>query len=191
MVDVHPRLIARTDSRWRRLRPIAAIVLLAVGLFAPGSMTAGSPQSCDVATSAATLQPLEQELLQGINGYRRALGLEEVALAPSLRRAALWKSEDRMHGGPNGHNDAGRTWYQRLLDCGYYAPETAGETLAAVQGELPAEEEPQIVLRSWQASASHDQILTDPTFRVIGLGRAYHAGSKRSYWTADFGGEPE
>lgn len=187
---VPPATLYRVGVR-RWLRVFAAILILAGASSTAAPTEARKPLPCDVSAHADTLHFTEQSLLDGINAYRRERGLDDVALSPSLRRAALWKSEDRVRGGPGDHDDADRTWDQRISDCGYHAPAATGETLAAIQGEIPAEEEAAMVLRSWQESNAHDQILTDPTFRVIGLGRAHHAGSKRSFWTADFGSEPD
>jgi hypothetical protein len=81
--------------------------------------------------------------------------------------------------GALSHDDPGRSWNQRIRECGYssgnisenvaYGPES-GRAAAAM----------------WRDSAPHLRNILDPSARVIGLARAARAGGVY-FWTADFG----
>lgn len=168
-------------------RLAAAIVLLVLAVD-PGSTAwaTASTGSCDVAV-VDSFSHGEQILLREINAYRAAQGLHELAMSPSLNRAALWKSVSRADGGPDGHDDGERTWDQRFDDCGYDSNSYIGEALA-VSTDYPSEEAEALrIFELWKTSPVHEHTISDPVYRSIGLAGVRLPDSSTTYWTADFG----
>lgn len=118
-------------------------------------------------------------MLSIINTYRSQNGLSPLTASPSLSRAALWKSSDMAQNQYFAHDDLGRGWLQRLLDCGYPSSND-GEDLAAGNADA------QHTFDQWRTSPPHNANLLNPVFHAIGVGRAELAGGQW-YWTADFG----
>jgi uncharacterized protein YkwD len=171
---------------------LAAVVALASGVQPPPvSADSLAEQHCQVDNPDAPMEAIELRMLEAINAYRRERGAGPLATSADLRRAAMWKSQDRGQGGPEAHDDAFRRWDERLSDCGYDLPTLKGENLAVISGDLSPEREAEIVIQAWKDSPAHDSILTDPGFRVVGIARVRTSGPQRSYWTADFGGMPD
>jgi uncharacterized protein YkwD len=131
------------------------------------------------------LAPEEAAFLALINDYRQARGLAPLSLNPNLTAAAAWQSQDMARNGYFSHTDSlGRDPFQRMADFGYTATTWKGENLAA--GYQTAAQ----VMAGWQGSAGHNANMLNANFRVIGIGRAYQAGSPYGYyWTTTFGGE--
>jgi len=161
----------------------------------PAPPPAGARQSgvieCDIDLSESPLDVIEQDMLARINQYRRELGLPAVGVSPMLTRAAVWKSVSRAQGTPEVHDDANRSWFKRLSDCGYNMDTFKGENLATFTGAIPADQEAAAVLDAWKHSPVHDEVLRDPGYRAVGLGRVQivRGGQPVTYWTADFGGQ--
>jgi uncharacterized protein YkwD len=121
----------------------------------------------------------EQSMLSLINSYRQQNGLSPLNPSPALSRAALWKSSDMAQNQYFSHDDLGRGWLQRLLDCGY-ASMNDGEDLAAGNSDA------QRTFEQWRTSPPHNANLLSSTFHAVGVGRAEISGGMW-YWTADFG----
>jgi uncharacterized protein YkwD len=81
-----------------------------------------------------------------------------------------------------GHTDSrGRNGGQRLAAFGY-AWRGWGENIAAGYRTWHG------AIVGWENSPGHRANLLNPSFREVGLGRAYDASSRYgSYWVADFG----
>jgi uncharacterized protein YkwD len=194
----HPRRVVVMQSIAHRLTQIstpaalAALVALASGVQPPPvSADSRAEQRCQVDNADAPMEAIELQVLEAINAYRRERGAQPVTTSAGLRRAAMWKSQDRGRGGPEAHDDPFRRWDQRLSDCGYDLPTERGENLAVVSGDLSPEREAEMIIQAWKDSPAHDSILTDPDFRVAGIARVRVSDAQRSYWTADFGAMPE
>lgn len=171
---------------------LAGVVLSIAGLLGlAGHSGAMSTALCDAPAADAPLEAVEQALIGEINDYRTALGLANVSESPSLRRAAMWKSQDRAEGGPETHDDPTRSWHKRLNDCGYTLDAEKGENLANFEGDIPLADEPAMLVSAWKNSPGHDKVLTDPSYRVVGVARVRVPGTFRTYWTADFGSIPD
>jgi uncharacterized protein YkwD len=170
--------------------PVMVIALAAVmsGALPPlVSANSWADRRCEVDNADLQMEQIEQHMLAAINAYRQQRGLSALESSPTLRRAAMWKSQERGRGGAEAHDDPFRRWDQRLNDCGYDPAAMKGENLAVVDGEPSLEREAEMVLRAWQNSPAHDSILTDSVFSAVGIARVRVPGTLRTYWTADFG----
>ena len=147
-------------------------------LLPRGVLPAQAVSNCTTARPAGS-DGEEQSMLSLINAYRSQSGLSPLAASPSLARAALWKSADMAQNQYFAHDDLGRGWLQRLLDCGY-ASSNDGEDLAAGNADA------QHTFEQWRTSPPHNAIMLSPIFHAIGVGRAQLSGGQW-YWTADFG----
>lgn len=122
----------------------------------------------------------EQKFLVLINQYRSDNGLQRILPSESLSTASQWKATDMSLNNYLAHDDlSGRTFVERLRDCGYHYNTFLGENLAV--GSSTA----QGVFRQWQNSPGHNSIMLGENYRAIGIG---HKGVR---WVTDFGGVVE
>jgi uncharacterized protein YkwD len=151
-------------------------------------MASASPPSVEALVNCnadPSLDSEEREFLRLINVYRNQSGLPPLALSENLNRAAAWKANHMAVHNYFAHDDTpiGRTWGQRIRDCGYTLNTFRGENLAAGNGAAAA------AFEQWRNSPGHNANMLSPNFRVIGIGRAYNASSTYDwYWATDFGG---
>jgi uncharacterized protein YkwD len=132
----------------------------------------------------------EQAFLVLINQYRQSVGAGPLAACKSLNRAAQGHSEDMRDNGYFAHLSLdGKDPWERACDACYTlgcGPKTAmGENIAA--GNSGA----QATFDQWKSSPGHDANMKNPSYKVIGIGRATGASVYGSYWTTDFGGASE
>ncbi len=170
----HPRL------RFASLLAIVALGLVAAAWLARPHAVAGPNCTVD-----ASIDTEEAEFLRLINEHRQQNGLSPLALSDTLSRAAAWKSEDMAANGYFAHDDTpiGRTWTQRLSDCGYTFGTWLGENVAAGNASAAG------TFQQWRNSPGHNANMLSANFAAIGIGRAYGASSQYGwYWTTDFGG---
>ncbi|HXG36716.1 MAG TPA: CAP domain-containing protein [Dehalococcoidia bacterium] len=127
----------------------------------------------------------EQTLVSLINNYRASRGLSSLSVSGTLTNAAVWMSQDMATKDYFSHTDSlGRDPFQRMADFGYSYNNWMGENLAAAPPDAAT------VLQLWTASPTHNAVLLNPNFQVVGIGRAYNAASTYGwYWAADFGGQ--
>jgi uncharacterized protein YkwD len=170
IVPLRPRLAAAA------LALLTALVVAQM-LAHPRTLIAAAG-ACSTSRTAGS-DGEEQSMLSLINTYRSQNGLVPLAASPTLGRAALWKSADMAQNQYFSHDDLGRGWLQRLLDCGYTSTND-GEDLAAGNSDA------QHTFEQWRTSPPHNAILLSPVFHAIGVGRAQLTGGQW-YWTADFG----
>ncbi len=168
---------------------VLAFVMLGLGaLVAVGAPARHTYAITNCDTNAAAYDSEEQAFLQLINTYRQQNGLGTLSSSPSLDRAAAWKSQ---HLGANSyfaHDDTpiGRSWDQRIRDCGYTYNAWIGENIAA--GMATAVD----AFNAWKNSPGHNANMLSANYNAIGIGRAYVSGSPYGwYWTTDFGGVTE
>ena len=122
-------------------------------------------------------------MLTLINDYRASNGLTPVSLAPALSDSALGMAVDMAAKSYFSHFDSqGRSAFQRMIDAGYVGNVWRGENLAV--GPADAE----TVLTLWIASPTHNEVILNPAYIAIGIGRAYGTEATGWYWAADFGG---
>src|SRR5881409_1162919 len=159
-------------------------------LIVLGAVIAASAFS---ATSAVALDGEEQAFLGLINQYRAQNGLGGLSLDGQLNDASKWMSQDMCAKSYFSHTDSlGRDPFARMAAFGYSYHTPAGENIAAGYSDA------QNTLVQWQTACdpdasgactyAHRQNMLNPSFQVIGIGRAYNASSPyRWYWTTDFG----
>ncbi len=118
-----------------------------------------------------------------INSYRMQHRLPPLRLSYALTRAASWMSRDMAARDAFDHVDSlGRATAARLRGFGYRGP-TLGENLGGGSPRAAT------TLMTWRRSPPHRLMLLRRGLRVLGIGRAHHAGTTLDwYWTATFGG---
>lgn len=130
-----------------------------------------------------TVDGEEQAFLRLINDYRARNGIAPLALDSALNRAAAWMATDLSLRSGFAHTDSlGRSPWVRMPDCGVAVP--GGENLAAGTNYSSA----QAALDAWINSPTHRELMLASDFKVIGIARAFSAGSTYGwYWVTDFG----
>jgi uncharacterized protein YkwD len=154
-----------------------AVFAVAVAAVLPGTpfnSTSSALAVTNCSTSTAGLDAAELEMLELHNAVRRANGLSELVLSPTLSRVAAWKSEDSSASGPGfGHTDSlGRSIDQRAADCGWgdRAAENIAHGYPSVQATFDA----------WMKSPGHRQNILMSYYVSIGIGRT------GNNWTTNF-----
>ncbi|MBO3755097.1 MAG: PKD domain-containing protein [Candidatus Brockarchaeota archaeon] len=137
-----------------------------------------------VRVCTADLAGEKNTLLSLINEYRQQNGLQPLRVSSALETAAQLHSDDMALNNYYSHTSLdGRTFVDRIRQAGYTYNTVLGENIAA--GIASA----QYVFEAWKNSPTHNSIMLDPRFKVIGIGAAYSASAYfKYYWTADFGG---
>ena len=160
-------------SRRLIFTPLLAFVMALVSVAA----TPGGAQ--------AALDSEEQAFLTLINSHRQANGLGSLSLDSQLNAAADWMSNDMAAEDYFSHTDSlGRQPFQRMADFGYSYDTWKGENLAA------GVDVAQAAFDVFKNSPGHNSDMLNANFKVIGIARAYGAGTTYGwYWTTDFGGQ--
>ena len=107
-----------------------------------------------------------------------------ITMNGALRTAARLHSQDMAAQNYFSHTSLdGRTLSQRLTNAGYAGAFPWGENIAAGQPT------PQAVVDAWMSSPGHCTNIMNGSYRAMGVGYAFRAGSTYGhYWTQDFGG---
>jgi uncharacterized protein YkwD len=154
----------------------------------PAPPPAPTPPSADPPNAA-----FEDDVLARINQHR-ATGATcgsttYAAVAPlpmnaSLRAAARGHSQDMATQNYFSHTSLdGRTFNDRITAAGYTGGGPRGENIGAGYGS------PAAAVAGWMSSAGHCENIMKATFRAVGVGYSYRAGSQYGhYWTLTFGG---
>jgi uncharacterized protein YkwD len=163
----------------RRVALLAALLCAAsVALNIPAAAAANY---CAPAESwPAPRTDLAAQVLDLINAHRAQLGLQALAVSPTLTAAATWKARHMAAYSYMAHDDPAppdaRTPGQRLAACGY--PQASwGENIAS--GFQTAQD----VVNGWLASPGHRANIERAEYRATGVGVA---GSE-AYWAQSFG----
>jgi uncharacterized protein YkwD len=141
------------------------------------------PAAASAATSTPVLDSEEKALCSQVNTYRAQNGRAPLKLSVSLTKSAKWLSADMAAKDYFDHTDSlGRNFSQRITAFGYRGA-MRSENIAASTATAAA------TLEQWKRSAPHRKNLLGRGSKVIGIGRAYNAGSLLGwYWTTTFGG---
>jgi len=133
--------------------------------------------------ASSTLAPEERALCKLINRFRAQSGAPALRVSPTLTKAARWHSFDMARHDRFSHVDSrGREFDARIRSFGYTGP-TMGENLAA------GAEDALTMFGVLKASPPHRRNMLRTKLKVIGVGRAYGAGTMFEwYWTTTFGG---
>jgi uncharacterized protein YkwD len=135
----------------------------------------------------------EWKFLTLVNRYREQNGAPVLQVSVALQKSSEWMSQDMARKNYFSHTDSrGRNPFQRMAAFGYsHSP--AAENIGAGKSRAEA------ALTQWKTACdpdaagactyAHRRNMLNPNYKVIGIGRAYDAGSKFGwYWTTDFGG---
>jgi uncharacterized protein YkwD len=161
------------------------VLLIAAGAgraVFPSPLSAQSG-GCPVNPAELATDAEEQSALDAINALRAASGLAGIVSSGSLTQAAAHKSALMAAGGGFSHDDPGRSWLQRVAECGYRASTMVTENIAA------GTETGRATVQMWRESGPHMRNMLDPAMRAVGIGRARGAGGW--YWTANFAAVPD
>lgn len=154
--------------------------------------------SADSSAAVITVAPdagvlaFEDQVLTLVNQYRSVGAVcgstpypptAPLLMNGQLRLAARGHSQDMAANSYFSHTSLdGRTFNQRITAAGY-SGSPLGENIAA---GYPT---PQAVVAGWMASPGHCSNIMSGSYRSIGVGYAFLAGSAYGhYWTQDFGG---
>ena len=146
-----------------------------------------------LAFGQTTLDSDESAFLTLINNFRAQNGVPPLQVSATLQQSSQWMSNDMAVKNYFSHTDSlGRDPFTRMSQLGYtYYPE--GENIAAGYSDA------QNTFNQWQTACdpdstgactyAHRQNMLNASFRALGIGHAYNAGSTyRWYWVTDFGG---
>jgi hypothetical protein len=135
---------------------------------------------CAVSSNELAVDSEESSALELINSLRAENRAPALALSSTLGQAAAHKSSSMAVNGSLSHDDPGRSFAQRIRDCGYRATPNVAENIAA------GVDSGRGVVQMWRESPAHHRIMLDPSMRALGISRVRGAGGW--YWTANFGG---
>src|SRR5215203_6776344 len=141
------------------------MLMLALAGIAGATTSALSAQvaGCSVNPSELSIDAEEQVAIDGINALRSAGGMSALSLSATLTQAAAHKSALMAATGSLNHDDPGRTWLQRVQECGYRASQTVSENLAV------GTETGRATVQMWRESPPHARNMMDPALRAVGL----------------------
>ena len=168
-------------NRSRLLLLLTALAFAGIARTALVGPAAAQSAGCAVNPADLTIDAEEQSALEAINALRAESRLPLLSLSPTLGQAAAHKSATMASTGVFAHDDAGRSWMQRIRDCGYRASETVTENLGW------GTETGRATVQMWRDSPGHLQNMLHPGVRAAGIARVRVAGG-RWYWTGVFGG---
>ena len=167
----------------RATRITLAVLILVVAVLLAGAVLA--PQARAVSYSAEELA-----VAQLINDYRVSLGLNALKISDLLSESGDRHDSDMAKYDFFGHYTQGSDWFasgaapwDRMAASGYDFNTYKGENIAA--GYPTAAQ----VFEAWKNSASHNETMTNPNFKAMGVSLLFVGGSTyKYYWTTDFGG---
>jgi len=156
------------------------LTFILLALAALAATAVGMPRGAEAAQDSQ-----EQAFLTLINNYRAQNGLGTLSLNTQLNNSSEWMSGDMGANNYFSHTDSlGRDPFQRMAAFGYNYNTWKGENLAA------GVDTAQAAFNLWKNSPGHNANMLNPNFKVMGIARAYTAGSTYGwYWTNDFGGQ--
>lgn len=134
----------------------------------PPAPTTEPPVTTEAITEPTAPPPpnvdLAGELLGALNRCRGDAGVPPLTLDSDLSALASCRAAECASAWGHTRPD-GRGWETVLTDAGY--PSSGGENLLYCQGQWTAQE----LVEMWMGSPSHRQILLDPAYTRVGLGK--------------------
>ncbi|MFN0112789.1 MAG: CAP domain-containing protein [Blastocatellia bacterium] len=132
---------------------------------------------------AIPLDDEEKELLRLIAAYREGKFAGPIRPSIALTNSSEFLSRDLAGRGIISRIDRmGRDVEARARAFGY-RPSTTFDALIAA-GNLSAQQ----ALNVWKSSYGESEVLANPVWKVAGVARTYHAGSRSWYWVIEFAG---
>jgi uncharacterized protein YkwD len=127
--------------------------------------------------------PEEKAFCKQINTYRGQNGVPALKLSVSLTKEAEWHAGDMARKDYFDHTDSlGRSFSTRFTAFGYTGS-TKGENIAGGSATGLAS------FNQFKSSSAHRKNMLNPSFKVLGVGRAFGAGTMLGwYWSTSFGG---
>ena len=170
------RIASRHDHR--AMRRLHAWWLLS--FVAMGCVYADAPKGRAV-SELRDLNTEEAAFVTLINNYRASMGAGPLVATRLLNQVAYDHSLDMGTRRFFDHvNPDGLSPFDRMTRAGY----TAGRAENIAAGNAGAS----ATFTQWRNSAGHNRNMLDPSYRAMGIGRAYVAGSPYGYyWTNVFG----
>jgi len=141
-----------------------------------------APQSFAITASEFCMESAEQAEINEINKYRTSNGFVALKVVKTLGASAEHHAQYMASTDDVDHTLAGGlSWSTNILNHGYPSGYGMGENVYA------GRQSPSEALAAWKASSSHNAVMLEPSWRAIGVGRAYNANGKyKWYWAANF-----
>lgn len=121
---------------------------------------------------------LAADVYTAVNQHRVSQGLDPFQVSVSLTRAAEWKAGHMAATGLFNHDDPGRSWEQRIQDCGY--EDSATENIGF---GFPTAAE---MVAVWLGSSGHVANIEHPDMVATGVA-AVRNEAGLVYWVQVFG----
>jgi uncharacterized protein YkwD len=168
------------DSNRHAVQRLA--LLLSIILVSLGGLSARA-SAATVTGAVPVLDGEERKMVALINNYRVANGQSALQLSISLTKSSAWMSKDLTNLADLSHTDSlGRDPFVRMAAFGYTMSGHKGENVAGGYDDAAS------TFAQWKNSPHHNENMLSANYRVMGIARAYKAGSPyESYWTNDFG----
>lgn len=168
---------------WARRGGVLVTAIAALVLLSPLTARTVSAADDGVATrqGAVVGQGWTRQMLASINDLRTSAGVPPLRMCARLAVSAERHAREMATTGVFSHAGTdGSQYWDRITSAGYRI-RTAGENIAA--GQLTLRD----AMAAWRGSAAHYAVLTNPSFRHVGLGVAVAStGDFPVYWVQDF-----
>lgn len=166
------------DPSERKVAELTGLTPHMDGTDAPGTVASGSE---------------EAHFLALLNQYRAENGAGPLQISVTLETSATWMSQDMAARDYAGHVDSlGRSFRVRLSAFRYrsgYSGENVGAGFPDAQNIFSGFQNACDPEPSGRCTYAHRQNMLNPSFKAIGIGRAYNPRSSYHwFWTTDFGG---
>ncbi len=158
-----------------RALPLALLFAMALALL-PAATRADGVESSKIAST-------EQDVLEGLNRFRRARGLAPLRMAPAVRAVAGHRSRSMERLGYFGHVAPGGQDAGDLLGSSSVRYRRWGEVIGKTRHQALGRGGRRII-DWWKSSPAHRQIVLSRRFSIAGVGVAKDGG--RTLWTVVF-----
>ncbi|HZW01222.1 MAG TPA: CAP domain-containing protein [Candidatus Deferrimicrobium sp.] len=158
-----------------RALPLAVLFTMALASL-PAAVRADGPESSKVAST-------EQDVLKGLNRFRRNRGLAPLRMAPAVRAVAGHRSHSMERLGYFGHVAPGGQDAGDRLDSSGVRYRRWGEVIGKTRHQ-PLDPGGRWIIDWWKSSPAHRQIVLSPRFSDAGVGIAKDGG--QTLWTVVF-----
>jgi uncharacterized protein YkwD len=167
--------MVRGNITMSRARPLALLFAMALPSL-PAATRADEPESSKVAST-------EQDVLEGLNRFRRDRGLAPLRMAPAVRAVAGRRSRSMEHLSSFGHVAPGGEDGGGLLGSSGVRYRRWGEVIGRTRHQLLGPGGRRII-DWWKSSPAHRQIVLSRRFSMAGVGVAKDGG--QTLWTVVF-----